>query len=409
MRTEEIKHITRRVRKNIKEILELTDKDVIQDYTVSDFKEVVVIVGSSRGGTSLFFDTLRHHPDFSSPDGEHGKYYTLNDMMYPFLDSDSLPEDAPIPEELTKFMLLDVGRTSIGGTDEEHFIDNFISRLPMQFYYMNFDYQDIKEEYLRKSANFTEVVDRAGIMKRYYDLKSVGIEPDTVFNPLTEFYISETPFIFPHRYKRKLEEKDFSESKLLLKTSVDAYRMGWVDKLFPNSKVKYIHLTRNPAASMNGLIDGWLTNRGFFTYKIPDMDIMGYPRKDLWNYDLPPNWKNLLTEDLTTVVWSQWAQAHRHIMDYSGPNKVLKVKFEDFLYNREETIGKVTDYVGVDSNAPLFTEKTKALNKVMTTDEPRKYRWRDRGNMIIENIKNSDEGFVEKLGYEMNEGFQEWY
>lgn len=403
MKADEIKQITARVRQKILALnSELESKRLFFNKKISDFKNVVLVVGSSRGGTSLFFDTLRHHPDFSSSDGEHGKYYTLCNICYPFYDSDYIPRDTDYNQHgLPYFMLMDVGRTDTTGTEELHYIENFISRLPMQFYYRNFDYQDIAREYLDNHRNFTEIVDRAGIMKRYYDLKSVGLENSEAFNPLSDFYIAETPFVFPHRNKRSLQEKDFTDSTLLLKTSVDAYRIPWVKSIFNQSNVKIVHLTRNPASAMNGLIDGWKTNRGFFTYSIPELEIKDYDRWDLWNYDLPPTWPSLKKNHLLSVVWEQWSQAHKYIIETTRRDKeeVLRVKFEEFIENRQEVLTQVLQFAGLDSQDSFFQEHTRNLNEVMTTKKPRKYRWKDREQEILTTLNDQDLSLLETLDY----------
>ena len=404
--TEEISQITSRVRKRIKSILPVTDKEILKTgkYSISDFQKVVIIAGSSRGGTSIFFDTLRNHPDISSPDGEHGKYYTLNNVCYPFHDSDYIETSTPVPTDLPWFMLLDVGRTCLK-TEETHYIDNFITRLPMQFFYRIFDFQKIRNEYLNGSQDLREIISKSGIIERYYDLKSAGLENAMAYTPLSDFYISETPFIFPHRNKRALQLDDFSNSTLLIKTSVDAYRLEWLKKLFPKSRLKIIHLTRNPAAAMNGLIDGWVTNRGFFTYEIPNLAINGYARNDLWNYDLPPNWKELRTQNIYSVVWNQWSQSHKHILNSYNELDVHTVKFENFLYNRGETIQEVLDFMGLSFDLP-FRDSITTLKEVMATKKPSKYRWKNRGLKILDTIKVLDDGIVEELAYQ---DYDQWY
>lgn len=81
----------------------------------------------------------------------------------------------------------------------------------------------------------------------------------------------------------------------MIKTPGNAYRLGFLRAAFPNARLRVLHLTRNPAASVNGLVDGWL-HHGFHAYRLDEpLRITGYADvrpadRHWWKFDLPPSW-----------------------------------------------------------------------------------------------------------------------
>ncbi|MDP9071610.1 MAG: sulfotransferase [Actinomycetota bacterium] len=81
---------------------------------------------------------------------------------------------------------------------------------------------------------------------------------------------------------------------LVLSTPRNAFRLAFLRSLFPAARFRVVHLTRNPAASVNGLIDGWL-HHGFFNMAVDEpLAIAGYTDAfplwgdRWWCYDFPP-------------------------------------------------------------------------------------------------------------------------
>lgn len=374
-------------------------REILESYRINDFDQILLIASASRGGSSLLFDTLRHHEETASPDGEHGKWYRLNGVCYPNLESDFVPEgyDEFNRDQLLQDMLTDVGATERDGSTTYAY-DNAVLRLPLQFPNLELDYPRIRAEITRNDTK--EIFESAGISSHLYDRWA---EADS---PVEHHPIEEPPFILSHNHKRLLQPKDFNERTLILKTSVDAYRLPWIrNQLFPDTDVKLVHLTRNPAASVNGLYDGWNLNRGFQTYDVGELDLEGY-EGELWNYDLPPNAPR--SGKLEEVCLEQWLAAHDHIFRTRDTfDDVLHVKFEDVLYDREATIEKVLDFVGLGSSE-LLDEKLDDLNTVMSTQEPERERWRDREVMIYDVLSTEDERYFElvrEFGYRSEESW----
>ena len=368
---------------------------ILSRYQADAFDSVLLITSAPRGGSSLLFDILRHHEETCSPDGEHGQWYTLNGICYPAFESDFVPGDFESfdREKLLTDLLADVGATERSG-DRMHRVDNTLVRLPLQFPDRELPYEQIREELL-KGASLNEIFEEFGISPLQYD-EYAERDADSPFETET---IEDRPFVSSHGHKRGLTADDF-ERTLVLKASVDAYRLPWIrNQLFPETDVKVVHLTRNPAASINGLYDGWRLNRGFQTYDVGDLDIEGYDGS-LWCYDLPPGW--VREEKLIDVCLTQWAQAHRHILDGRDAfEDVLRVRFEDILTATGSTIEEIVEFADLGESA-LLSENVENPNKVMTTKEPKRARWRNREGLVKGALDRADETYnevVEELEY----------
>jgi hypothetical protein len=392
----DLQHVAQQKYDHVKEDVISRDKQaILSRYRADDFDSVLLIASASRGGSSLLFDILRHHEGTCSPDGEHGKWYTLNGICYPAFDSDEISSDftAFDREQLLTDILGDVGATTNSG-DRTHCVDNILIRLPLQFPRHEIPFQQVREELLDGSS-LDEVLTDFGIAPFHYDEYADG---DAEFLLEAEA-IEERPFITPHDHKRGLTPDDF-EKTLVLKTSVDAYRLPWIrEQLFPHVDVNVVHLTRNPAASINGLYDGWRLNRGFQTYDVGDLSLDDYD-SSLWNYDLPPGWYT--DGRLVDICCRQWTQAHHHILrDIGAFDDTLRVKFEDLITDAESTVEGIVDFAGL-GESELLAENIGNLNEVMTTKEPERARWRKREDLVKGAIERADEPFgavVGELGY----------
>lgn len=358
-------------------------REVLVEYDASDFDQVLLIASASRGGSSLLFDILRHHEEICAPDGEHGKWYTLNGICYPEFESDHIPESYSEfnRQKLLTDLLSDVGATRRGSSDPVYIADNVVLRLPLQFPDRELPYQEIHQD-LSQGQPLDEVLTHYGIELHNYDAYADGDVPQ----PISEPFVEERPFIVPHDHKRLLRPGDF-EKTLLLKTSVDAYRLPWLrEQVFPDTDLKIIHQTRNPASSINGLYDGWLLNRGFQTYDI------GVDKEDYhgsqWNYDLPPEWER--GGRLIDTCLQQWTSAQKHIL--KTRSDFVRVRAEDVFRDASGTAQKILDFAGLD-HSELLAENTEDLNEVMATKEPQVYRWKNRESLIRSAFDEAPEQF----------------
>jgi hypothetical protein len=250
---------------------------------------------------------------------------------------------------------------------------------------------------------------------RYYDAAGAQKDRSREDGPPHEaICIEEPPFVIP-RPRRLPDAAEVRTKPLLLKAPLDAYRLPVLRALFPRARFAVVHLTRDPAASVNGLYDGWL-DRGFFSHRVATgvgadrLAIGGYSRPDhwssrWWNFDLPPGWQHHTEEPLPDVCAFQWASVHRHILaGCADPDfaTVLRVRFEDLVGppdRRARTVTAIRDFAGV-RHPDRHDAATGPLPLVMTTATPVPRRWLARRAQILPAITRPHVAeLADHLGY----------
>ena len=203
---------------------------------------------------------------------------------------------------------------------------------------------------------------------------------------------------------------------LLLKSSVMAFRLPLLQCLFPLARIHLIHVRRNPAAAINGLIDGW-HHWGFFSHNVEALcgrlQIAGYsdryPWGDTWwNFDLPPGWQRLAGAPLADVCAFQWASAHHAILEYVEGNpdiRYITVDFEDMVSgpsSRQRLYDRITQFLsipGISAGPGRMPPRP-----VMATSPPEPRRWTRNAESILPALS---EPFVSEVarrqGYDLGE------
>jgi hypothetical protein len=334
------------------------------ESSIDDWRKiqtVVVILSSSRGGSSVFYQALTQNSQICSLDGEVEPYYVLTGNCYPYNESDGFQEVRNL--NLLRQYLFDELMTT-------EYSERWRKRFILQFPDMLLDtkklrtYQDV--------ADFLTDNNLAG----YFD----GSKKRNPY--LRSWKIEEPPFV-------KAKPARPLANVLVLKSVSDAYRIGIHQQLFPWATIRYLHLTRNAASSINGLIDGWLTDFGFHSHFINER---------WWKFDLPPHWNSWFDAPIGERCAFQWRSAHEHILSQSIDS--FRVDFEQFIKNPQNTMEKICRWLDIkphDFDLPL----------TMTTIPPISYRWRSRAEIIRQLMKRPEiNRIMRELGYSMDE--QTW-
>jgi hypothetical protein len=254
----------------------------------------------------------------------------------------------------------------------------------------------------------------------YYDLPS-PLDTDVAAPegpPNTWFCIEEPPFVVVAP-RRVPHVGDFADKPLLLKAPVDAYRLRLLRKLFPNAEFKYIHLVRNPASSINGLIDGW-QHWGFFSHNTVglselsiggDSDLAPWGRS-WWKVEIPPGWQEMILQPIENVCGFQWYSAHKAIVEkvsVGKPNDILRLPFERLQDGRtlRDSLVKVCRFVGVPYDFS-FDAASRKMPVVMATARPVPGRWLGRRDRIWSVVEQDHiKELSAHLGYRMDQP-DEW-
>lgn len=382
-------------------------------------KKVAVILTSPRSGSSLLKSILRSHPDIASLDGEiepllsiskNGFGYNTDsdaietlsnkrELASNIIDGLTLPSKELAPVDILKkrwgkrLLLQFPAVFSETGANEElvELLDTAFSEIMAS---------DIREEKEMQRFFLTKVFKNTSWRMGYYD----GYGATDTKHFFNEVKIEEPPFVVPRLYGKAFTADDVENKTLLFKTPPDVYRIGMYEQLFPNAEIRYIHLTRGYAQSVNGLIDGWLSPIGFFSHNVKNigvsLDIQGYSDivpfgRDWWKFDLSPNWREFITANLENVCLSQWISAHKAVLKSNPPK--LQVSFERVLSEPKETIREITDYLG------LRELESVALPVVMAIEPPKTKRWLKRESLLLKiGEQKMVKEMMSSLGYDMN-------
>jgi hypothetical protein len=400
-------------------------------------RDVVVVASSSRSGSSLFAEWLRrsdagllHLRGEPNPllrsvglmTGDSG-----HDGPSDVLTSDDVPADGRLDELLAR----DVGRPAPVTTplDEVELAADWYRRLGMEWPGERFDPDEVAvwvRSTLRDVAYVPgEALDIDSFALRFiervaarhprvspyrYDLPAALVrrrapELEVPDGPPGDRLIEEPPFILVVPWTRARAE-ELGELPLVLKTPSAGYQLGFYRALFGPARVRVIHLVRNPAASINGLLDGW-AHHEFFSRCLPGrLAIRGYTdvhpawARSWWKFDLPPGWEEVAHATVGEVCAFQWVAAHRSILqslDALGLESI-RIRFEDFVGPDERARSareRVSTWLGAAAS-----EQHGELPRVMSTCAPRPFRWRERASelrplLAMESVRS----MADELGY----------
>lgn len=400
-----------------------------------DIENVLVINSASRSGSSLLYHLISGHPDVISLNGENSVFEKLHGICPVTSERESdlsaAKTDSAALARAACDILRDAGVLSRNGAPfpSQNLLADSVQRLILQHAEKDFDPAAVhricsdalnsaapaKEfnrfEYWRRVM--TEVDKRVfGIRPEDYDMGIASAGAAGAPPPFSEICLEEPPFVVP-RPRIFPARAELRGKSLLLKSSSDCYRMGLVKKMFPRARFKFVLLYRNPAAAVNGLLEGWLSG-GFHsrnTAGIKDLDIKGYSLGDSewtrkwWKFDLPPGWAGYAGKPLEEVCAFQWLSANEHILSDTENGVIaekIAVNYESLL-NREKrqaALGGILDFAGLRRGFQAFG----TVPSVMSVTAPGAGKWKKRREAIeavisCERIKNT----AGRLGYDFKD------
>ncbi len=417
---------------------------------ISDLRErvrdVVILASSSRGGSSVVAEILRHSPDLLHFRAEVNLFFALAGYTFPEsgTGSDQLgAEHLGDPAVLERLLACDVGNPTRDLPDDgavERFARELHWRLSAQW-----PLAPIAEEQVQRWTRsvLDELRDVHGwlpgafpdpqlfhtlllrcargvhpaINPWYYDIRPElirahhpGLEPSDA--PPGPLLLEEPPFVTITPW-RPVRESDLTRP-LLIKTPSNVYRFGFLRALFPRARFRVFHLTRNAAASINGLYDGWRF-RGFFAHHLPGrLSIGRYSDRhptwgaDWWKFDLPPDWESWVERPLIEVCGFQWRSAHRATLSFLADSDVdrIRLRFEDAVGPRDQrqrTFESLTNWLGVPLRGDLARLVETGLPPIMATSRPRLRRWFDKAELLDPVIHAPETlAILEQLGYALD-------
>jgi hypothetical protein len=401
-----------------------TETDLAEAWAHS-ITDVTVICSSSRGGSSVAFRALSRSREILSPRGEETPFVRACISAVYGSPDDTVTDDAVTAAELAACRTELAADVSVGNSvrytgDLDCYISDLARRLPLQWATLT------PQTVERTVAELLELPASAGWRRgdewdgvavfkalvarlaadslldpRYYDRDpQLGdpISTETPEGPPTDArFLEEPPFI---PILPRLRPTGDGPTGLLFKAPASVYRLDLLPVLFPRAKIKILHLVRNPASAVNGLIDGW-HHWGFFSRNVADvglsLDIPGYSDlfgwgKTWWNFDLPPRWPDYAAEPLERVCAYQWQAAHTATLDFVASRRpdYLRIAFEDLTGDPSvcrRVLSRAAEFAGVRDASTCANDLP---GVVMSTVPPAPGRWRRRQDRILPLLARPD-------------------
>lgn len=334
--------------------------------------DVIVLLGSSRSGSTLLYQTLAQHPELNSLPGEDITYLRLHQAG----TLSNLNCDDRLLNETIDYASIAHSLMSHAGTLSQDTpistmekINRFLLQWPNEAY-------DLKrlQTIFDTTSDYQEALMALGVDLKLYENK---LEAATFDPPENRLFIEEPPFLFPvsRIYTKK------KRNILVLKSSSNAYRMNHIKQLFPNARYHYLLISRRPEGTINGLMDGW-NSSGFhshFVGHLTQLKMAGYPSKNWWKFDLPPDWKNMTDSPLPEVCSFQWASAYNAILNFLEDQTFSTINYEDF-FTPQKAFLKINQFLNSIDLAPLPENTT--TTETMMTKKPGLDRWLEKKDLI---------------------------
>ncbi len=403
---------------------------------LNTIEEVVILASSSRGGSSVTSELLRAAPTLNHLRAELNPFIQLAGAgaFESGQGDDSLPANIGYDAGLwARELGLEVGRRA-GAVDLDAWAWAWAQRLVLQWPDLDIPPDAAREAWgaavaaalpgglapgpLAESV-LTEV--NLGLLLRLrqrwpgldpwaYDLPAEAIRAacpglGPALGPPGVDLLEEPPFVAVRPWSLGVVP-----GPLIIKTPSNSYRLDWLRRRFPAARFKVLHLVRNPAAAINGLVDGWRF-RGFHSHRLrAPLQIAGYTDhrpQDAhhWKYDLFPGWAAHRGAALVDVAAAQWMAAHSATLDWldAHPDTPrLQLRFEDLMGApevRSGAIGALEAFLGLPPGGPLAEAAAAPLPTVMATASPRARRWFDRAEALEAPLRRPElRALAQRLG-----------
>jgi hypothetical protein len=403
-----------------------------QPSDLAHLREVIVVVASSRGGSTLVGELLRRTPGLLSLRAEVNPLFVVAGLE---------PLDAGRRRTaLATEVAAEIGQPAaeLPPDDVTAFAAALAWRLTAQWPTLGIDPAAVArwtEATLQELAaadpawtppafpdanafhlRLLDKVRRAhpAVDPWYYDLPAAAVQaafPDLPrpAGPPGPYLVEMPPFVLIRPWRRP-PPAELTRHPLVLSTPRNSFRLSFLRSLFPQARFRVVHLTRNPAASTNGLVDGW-RHHGFFNTAVGrPLRITGYSDEfpawgtRWWNYDFWPGWDEWSDAPLIEVAAEQWRSHHDEVLRWLAGHDVdrYRLRFEDVVGDdaiRRRALGEFVDWLGHSDAADSLLRVS--LPPLMATAPPRPRRWSVRAARLLPAVTTPAVlDMAGRLGYE---------
>ena len=196
--------------------------------------------------------------------------------------------------------------------------------------------------------------------------------------------------------------------RVLDKTCINAMRVPYLHRLFPQARFVYIH--RDGRDNVSSLMDGWLHNGHFGLGKLLGplpcaVNIDGGAFKE-WSFFLPPGWRDYNAAPLEEVCAHQWLMANRLALDalrQIPAEQWIRLRYEDIFERPVEMFREVFDRLELPFDEAI-RHRCETLDVRPTSivkGAPKKEKWKERHAAKIERILPRIRPLMVELGYDV--------
>lgn len=287
----------------------------------------VVLVGAPRSGTTMLFNALSAHPDLWSL----------------YRESDAIIEHFfPVAMES--------GRSDVVRSDQ---VDDYTAaRMEQNFFDAVGKMGGSQVALSQASGNFL----RTPIGRRFLSIP--------VLSRLRLSMVMSR--VGRHRKQSPL--------RIVEKTPENCFRIELLERVF--EEPLYIHLTREPRASIASILTGWRDSHEFRRFEFPsDFHIKGYTGR-AWCFGLVPGWEDLKGSNLNEVCARQWLSYSQHARDDLAKvgSRSVRVAYEDLTRDPGPVLRRIAEWADLDHQP--FERFVAGLPIVNTFSKPEPDRWR---------------------------------
>lgn len=392
-----------------------------------DVRQVTVLLAASRSGSSFLFRALSSSGALLAPTGEETPFFRMAGIgNFDGVDYSDEILKAPSEEALDaagSLLLQDVGLRESRLSDRESFAKAILRRFAIQWpdipardrealeAGLLTRLQSLSPGFSRWRDFYLEWIEE--LRKRGLPVSAEPYDAASAPRPPTRL-LEEPPLIIPEPMLPITRELA-AMRPLLLKTSTHVYRIPLLRALFPLARFRWILLTRNPAASISALMDGWLSG-GFHSHRVSphlELGIPGYSEavpggREYWKFDLPPGWRDFTRSPLAEVCAHQWLSANQAMLRFAGETSdpIFRIRYEDLLdpARIQGQLRSLLEFAGAPS---LLPEQEKLSEAVAAVSAPRRGKWKRRSETILPLVRHGFQGAIRetalKLGYSPEE------
>ncbi len=342
-------------------------------------RDVVLLLSSSRGGSSITAEFFRQRNDLLHLRAEINPFLYISRLTYPNSTTGSdrlLEEHVDDSMVLWKYLRQEIGTYERGVMTQnkwKRFSKDLWFRLGLQWPNLSFELPFIIETvertvgWLRKHFHWQERFDDVVtfhciflqhlrerypmVDPRWYDISEQDLKkyfPKLKRLYVPKYFVEEPPFVLIAPW-RLASEQELQQKTLIIKTPSNAYRIPFFRQFFKRQRLRILHVKRDVKSSVQGLLHGWRYQRGFHSHIISNFCVEpSLIPQNWWKYDLPPLFETQLNEPLPNICLFQWMSSHQWILREKGlVDGVHGIWFEDILDNNSKELIQLWKWLNV--------------------------------------------------------------